>query len=662
MLASIAARLARWVTSSADRTDRVVARMGPLAGLLLVPLVYGIAAGVGVFAWTHPDLRDALLQNQVSRVQSWVMLAFSAAGVLAAISGCAVRARSLAKRTGGDSLEALAGELRAVRGRAAIVLALPVLAALDARSVDRDGGLLVLALAVAAAIPVAVTVYSVPVAAPRFARAAAALPRAVPSILVGLLFAGFAGFLTRVTVFDYVAFHTRTYDLGLYDNIVWHCAHGDLLGTSLLKGGHHASAHFDPILVFLAPVYALRPRADTLLVLQVLWIGSTVVPIYLFATSKIGNAWYGVAFAAIYAMHPAAAGTALDEFHSLALASPILVWLLYFLETGRRRPYAVALALALLCREDMALLVLCIAVYAMGRTGTGERRIGWATGLAAILYFAVVKLVFMDSPDPLNAGQNSYSFTGYFRDLIPNHNGAEGILLSIFGNPLYVAGRVLAGPKLEFVLLLLLPLGFLPLASRRAAIMLLYGAVFCLLASKPAVFSIAFHYTTMVLPLAVGCAILALAECPRWSVLTFLGLEGVRTQRALLAFALGAAAVVFWKFGPCDPAHEFDAGFIPIAHSLEDPDRASYAWVRQAVARIPADASVAATPTMGPFVSNRREVYEYPKTTDASYVFEYDVELLPDQAAEHRARVARGDLVLLTSHDAMALYSTRSAK
>jgi uncharacterized membrane protein len=657
MLASIRAPIARW----ADDTDRAVARAWPVLGLLLVPWAYGIAAGVGVFAWTHPALREGLLQNQVSRAESWWMLAFSVAGVLAATFACAALAGRQARRTGGDRLEALARVLRAFRVRGAILLALPPWAALAARSADRDGGLVVLALTVAAAAPVAVSVYSFPIAAPRFARAVAALPRAIPPVLVGLLFAGFVGFLAHTTLLDYFALHTRTYDLGLYDNLVWHCAHGDLLGTSLLKGGHHGSAHFDPILIFLAPLYRLRPRADTLLVLQVVWIASTVVPIYLLATSKIGP-WYGVAFAAIYALHPAAAGTALDEFHSLAMAGPILVWLLYFLETGRLRPYAAALALALLCREDVALLVLCIAIYAMGRAETGDRRIGWVTALVAILYFAVVKLAFMDSPDPLNAGQNSYSFTGYFRDLIPNHNGAEGVLLSIFGNPLYVAGRVLTPPKWEFVLLLLLPLGLLPLLSGRAAIMLLYGAVFCLLASKPAVFSIAFHYTTMVIPVAFVASIRALDECPRWRLLAFLGLDGVRTRRALLAFALSSTALVFWKFGPCDPAHEFDAGFIPIAHSLGDEDRERYAWVREAVARIPGDASVAATPSLGPFVSNRREVYEYPKTLDASYAFVYDVELTPDQAADYRARMTRGDLLLLTRHDALALYATRPAK
>lgn len=651
MFASIRAPLERW----ADHTDRMVARVLPLAGLWLLPWTYGIAAGGGVFAWVHPSLRGALLQNQVSRAESWWMVAYSAVGLVAATVGCFLLARRGAKRAGADPNEALAGALRAVRGPGAVLLALPILAALDARSVDRDGPFVVLALAAAIAAPCAIMVHALPTS-PTPSRAGL---RVVPPFAVGLFLAAFVGFLSHTTVVDYVALHTRTYDLGLYDNLLWHSAHGDLLGTSLLKGGHHGSAHFDPILIFLAPLYRLCPGAETLLVFQVVWIGSTVIPIYLLAKSELGSGFYGLAFAAIYALHPAVAGATLEEFHSLALANPILVWLLYFLETRRLRAYAAALALALLCREDVALLVFCIAIYAMGRAAPSDRRVGWVTALVAILYFAVVKLIFMDSPDPLNAGQNSYSFTGYFRDLIPNHNGAEGVLLSIFGNPLYVAGRILTAPKLAFALVLLLPLGFLPLASGRPAIMLLYGAVFCLLASKPAVFSIAFHYTTMVLPVAFAAAVLALAECPRWRAVAFFRLDGRRVQRGLLAFAVVAAALVFWKFGPCDPNHEFEAGFVPIAHSLGDQDRERYAWLCEAVARIPADASVAATPSMGPFVSNRREVYEYPKTTDASYALVYDIELPPADALEHRARVARGDLLLLTRDGALALYMTK---
>ena len=58
-------------------------------------------------------------------------------------------------------------------------------------------------------------------------------------------------------------------------------------------------------------------------------------------------------------------------------------------------------------------------------------------------------------------------------------------------------------PKFEYVATLLVPLG--APAARRApgADDVVYGAIFCLLASKPAVYSIAFQYSTLFLPLGV---------------------------------------------------------------------------------------------------------------------------------------------------------------
>ena len=57
------------------------------------------------------------------------------------------------------------------------------------------------------------------------------------------------------------------------------------------------------------------------------------------------------------------------EFHSLTLVAPILIWLVYFLERGSYRAFALILAAALLCREDVALLVSFVALYAILRGG-----------------------------------------------------------------------------------------------------------------------------------------------------------------------------------------------------------------------------------------------------------------------------------------------------
>src|SRR5262249_60600206 len=61
------------------------------------------------------------------------------------------------------------------------------------------------------------------------------------------------------------------------------------LHDALPISGYHGSAHFDPILVVLSPLYLLYPRAEMILVLQCLWVGGGVVPAYLIAQDKLGS-------------------------------------------------------------------------------------------------------------------------------------------------------------------------------------------------------------------------------------------------------------------------------------------------------------------------------------------------------------------------------------
>jgi uncharacterized membrane protein len=653
-MAAVLSRIRPVLEHLADKADTYVPRVTAALGLALWPVSYGIAIGAAAFAWTHPALRGALDENKVPetpQLGSLGMLAWTAAGLalVAAIHVWAI-ARLPAPRR-----ESIGPTLTSCRERLRPSLALPIFAAFAGPGVESDGPATILALAALAAIAVAATVYRWPAGRAWAAAPMALLRPAAPALALAVMGA-FVAWLGRLTTIDYQALHPHTIDLGLYDNIVWHTAHGDWLGSSFLKGGHHGSAHFDPILIAIAPLYALRPRADTLLLLQVLWVSTGIVPLYLLARTKLGNPLYGVAFAAMYAAHPAVQGAALYEFHSLTLVGPLLIWLVYLLERGFYRAYAALLVPVLLCREDVSLLVCFVALYAILRGGRQRVRAGWVTILASATYFVVVKRCFMDSPDLLNSGPASYGFAYYYADLIPNGNGAKGIAVSLLTNPGFVLRNVLVRPKLEFAAELLLPLGLLPLAARPARTMLIYGAIFCLLASKPAVYSIAFQYSTVILPLAFVAAVIALEQLPDWRIVAAHGLDAARLRRALIALSLTASALVSWKLGALDPHHVFYAGFTPIAHDLDDAAREQYAWVDAAIARIPPGASVTSTQRLGPFVSNRRDAYDYASGKPSDYLFLDEGELSLMEDMTHAQEVNRGELEIVTRRQALVLY------
>ena len=674
-MAAVLARMRAILPRLAEAIDEYASRWAPVFVLALWPALYGVALSAAVFAWTHPGWRSVLERNRVPERESYDMLAWTALGIAIA---SAIYVWAIARRPR-PRLRDIAQPLTVCRNRLRLTLALPIVAVLAEQRIESEGPATALALSALAALAVAATVYGwsspgspstdVPASSDRSRSRGAELPsssalqvltRAAAPLALAAITTTFVAVLCQMTLVNFKALHPHTIDLGLYDNILWHTAHGDWLGSSLAKGGHHNSAHFDPILIAIAPLYALRPYADTLLVLQIVWVSSAMLPIYLLAREKLASPLYGLGFAAMYAAHPAVHGAALYEFHSLTLVGPLLIWLVYLLERGSYRAYALMLVPALLCREDVALLMCFVALYALLRGGRERVRAGWMTALVSVTYFVVVKRFFMDSSDLLNSGPGSYGFAYYYADLIPNDNGGKGLAVSLLTNPGFVLCNVLVKPKLEFVAALLVPLALLPLAARPARTMLVYGAIFCLLASKPAVYSIAFQYSSLVLPLAFAAAIIALEQVPRWRLVVAHGLDAARVRRALFVFALTASALVSWKLGAFDPDHVFYAGFTPIARELDEAEREQYAWVRAAIAAIPPGASVAATQRLGPFVSNRRDAYDYPSAKPSDYLFVDEWEMGVIDTITRGQRVAHGELEVVSRHQSLVLYRSAS--
>jgi hypothetical protein len=207
-------------------------------------------------------------------------------------------------------------------------------------------------------------------------------------VLVLILWAAYAWFFSQLSIINHHALTTRIIDLGLYDNIFYQSSHGRPLGCSFLRGGSHLSAPFDPILALLSPLYLLWPRAELLLVLQSVWYGAGVVPVYLLGREQLGRRLYGLVWALAFALQPALHGANLYEFHSLALLMTPLLFALYFLLSGKLRAYYAAFPFALLVREDAALLMSFVGFYGLIADKPGHARAGWITILASIGYAA----------------------------------------------------------------------------------------------------------------------------------------------------------------------------------------------------------------------------------------------------------------------------------
>ena len=68
------------------------------------------------------------------------------------------------------------------------------------------------------------------------------------------------------------------------------------------------------------------PDASLLLVSQALAVASGAIPVYLLGRRHLGSDWAAAGFGLAYLLHPATQWLVLDDFHPVALATPLLLW------------------------------------------------------------------------------------------------------------------------------------------------------------------------------------------------------------------------------------------------------------------------------------------------------------------------------------------------
>jgi uncharacterized membrane protein len=386
-----------------------------------------------------------------------------------------------------------------------------------------------------------------------------------PKFALAIMVASYTVVFSRLSINNHLAFNTSRADLGFYVSIFRRSSLGDLLGCTICGGGNHLSGHFDPILVVLSPLYLLYPEAETVLVLQSLLLGVTMVPLYMLARHHGVSTLASLLLCLCYGLHPALHGVNLFDFHSLALLIPSAVWLLWARDTERTKTYWAFLLVTLLVREDAALVAVVIGLDTLLSRRKGSALQGLLTIAIGASYFLFVKAALMGSADPLQPrGIRGYAY--YYKDLVPKDSGTMGLVTSVLSEPDKVLVAIAQEEKVLYWLQLLTPLLALPLLAQRGRLLLGYGAAFTLLASREHVYSLHFHYSAVVLPFLFYLSVTALAEPQGTSrfLAPLLGrgrLSTRRLQLLLVTAALAATVITSWRFGGIVPNRTFRAGF-----------------------------------------------------------------------------------------------------
>ncbi|HEY0139059.1 MAG TPA: DUF2079 domain-containing protein [Nannocystis sp.] len=445
--------------------------------------------------------------------------------------------------------------------------------------------------------------------------------------------------LSELALLRHHALISRVFDLGIYDNLMWNTMHGRLLACGFVRGGSHVTAHVDPLLILLTPIYALSPGPEVLLVVQAAAVLSGAAPVYLLALRRLGRPWLALVLGLGYLLHPSVHGTILFDVHSLAFAAPLCLWALYFLECGATRRYALMIALLLLTREDVALLVCGLGLYAA--LGGGRRRLGLVTVAAAVVYFVTVKWFVQFTP---------YQYARRYAAFLPEEGGGfAAVAASVLSNPAHAVYEALALRKLVFVLVLLAPLLLLPVLAGSLWWTFAFGLAFTLLASNTMNYFALSHHTVMLFPVFFAAAPAGIDRAAEFFE-RFGGDRG-RAVRALGVGVLVASLLATQRMGALIKNGSFAGWPHAVPYALDEAMLARLQWVRAVEVGLPREASLAVSNSVGAHFSARDNVYFYPEVKDADYLVLARLDVHPKGGAMNVRGLERRGYTLIDRHE-----------
>lgn len=230
-----------------------------------------------------------------------------------------------------------------------------------------------------------------------------------PRIALAAAVIGYAGVFSTLSVLRHRAFETGRFDLGNMAQAVWSTAHGRPLEVTGLHGDQfiRLGAHFDPLLALFAPLWWAWPSPELLLVAQALLLALGALPVFWLARKHLGSERAAVALAVAYLLAPALQWMTLADFHAVALATPFLLFAVWYLDESRLVPFAVFAVLAVATKEHVGLVVAGLGLwYALSRRPRAETSI--AVAAAAVSALAVLAIVPHFSPLDRSAFEGRY--------------------------------------------------------------------------------------------------------------------------------------------------------------------------------------------------------------------------------------------------------------
>lgn len=477
-------------------------------------------------------------------------------------------------------------------------------------------------------------------------------------ILLLLAVVAYSVYISSASLARYDNFNTGRFDLGNMVQTVWNTSQGRIFELSDPNGTEIVSRlafHSDFILVLFAPIYALIPHPGVLLIPQAVIVALGAVFIYAISNILLRNKWASLLISLAYLINPSVTRANLYDFHAVVLATTFLLGSWYFYLRKRFVLMAFFLLLAGITKEQVwavvALFGLLISIKEALKSLKNKRLPSvlqnqtflWGGGAfilgLSLFYITIVHLI------PQARGGNehfAFEFFGRF-----GSNPGE-LAVNILERPIDVLRTATSPNRLEYLKMLLAPLGYLPLLSPAILVLIVPDLLINLLAENSNFQQIYYQYTAVISPYLFIASIYSIL----WLNKTFPRLKTIY----LASYLLLASIFASYLYGPLPGSKNPNT-------SMFDAPTSNRTEIAEYLKTIPRGASVAATNNAGSHLSERRLITTIPVGIYETNYIIFLIDSREDRDTEHRDRIEKllndPNYILLKKLDNLYVFTKR---
>jgi uncharacterized membrane protein len=182
-----------------------------------------------------------------------------------------------------------------------------------------------------------------------------------PVLVLAALVSTYTGVFGFLVYRQQSNFATFGFDIGIHDQGIWLVSQGRSPFVTV-RGLDYFGHHVNLISLAFVPVYWLGAGPHFLIVAHTVVVALGAVPLWLLTRDRLGRPWLALVVPLAYLLYPALQWITWWAYHpdSLAITPLLFAW---WLSTRRRWGwFAAAVAVALSCKEDVALSVVMLGL------------------------------------------------------------------------------------------------------------------------------------------------------------------------------------------------------------------------------------------------------------------------------------------------------------